>query len=87
MRKIVTLRIPVNDIHRLMLLIYPSGIYLNLYLQMEDCTSDFDEWYETIEEAEASVRERFGVGPDDWIDIGDAPEDSRDDWIGYSQMS
>jgi hypothetical protein len=87
MRKIANLGTPVEGIHRLMILDGCGGAFLYLYLQAEDGTCDYDEWYESVEQAEASVRDRFNVHHGDWIDIGDAPDDSRDDWIGYSPQS
>jgi len=58
-----------------------DGVYLFLYRAVKDQAAFADELYESVEEAEGSCLERFGVAADQWQDIPDPQPGCQHDWI------
>jgi hypothetical protein len=81
MRKIATLKRPVDGIQRVMLHAADHGMYLFLYDRLEDGPCEFDEWYETLGDAERAAAERFDLEPTDWTAIDDPLPGAQHDWI------
>ena len=81
MRKIVNLVIPKNGIIRLM--IYDTGnkTYLFGYKKIEDCGSEFDEWYESENEALESCKTEYGINITEWKKIENPELNCQHDWI------
>jgi biofilm protein TabA len=81
MRKIVNLTKPKDGIVRLMIFNDDYGTYLFGYKKNEDCGADWDEWYETENDAMESVLTEFGVRKLEWSDIPDPELNCQHDWI------
>ncbi len=58
-----------------------EGVYLFLYRAVEDQAAFADELYSSIEEAETSCFERYGVAANQWQDIPDPQPGCQHDWI------
>lgn len=43
----------------------PGG-YLLIHCSREEDGIAFDDWFETLAEAENAAQEKFGIGPDRW---------------------
>jgi hypothetical protein len=56
-----------------------QGVYLFVFGSLEDGAADFDNWFATVAEAEASAETEHGVQPEDWQPIPDpAPGEQHD---------
>jgi hypothetical protein len=86
MRKIATIRQPIDDIRRVMLSAADEGAYLFLYRNVEDGPCEFDEWYESIDAAEEAATKRFALLREDWIAISDPPAGAQHDWIRPTRL-
>ncbi|RZK14129.1 MAG: hypothetical protein EOO43_16795 [Flavobacterium sp.] len=62
-------------------MIYESeeGVYLFGYKTLNDSGSDWDEWYEFLNEAKERAREKFKVNELDWKEINDPEENCQHD--------
>ncbi len=69
MRKIATLKEKVDEIVRLMIYSDNEGAYLFGFKKNEDCSSEFDYWFESEEEAIESCKIEYGVSQSDWTII------------------
>jgi hypothetical protein len=58
-----------------------SGAYLFGYRSLKDGPADFDEWYETVVEAEAACLDSYGIQTNDGQLIDDPMEGCQQDWI------
>lgn len=81
MRKIVNLIEPKNGIVRLTIHNIENGTYLFGYRKLEDCSSEFDEWYESEIEALESCENEYGIKISDWNEIPNPEENCQQDWI------
>jgi hypothetical protein len=81
MRKTAMLPTPVDHIVRVMLYAKTDGAYLFLYTRAEDGPSDFDEWYDSLADAERAAAERFGIHCGDWAPIDDPLPGGQSDWV------
>ena len=81
MRKIVNLREPKNGIVRLMIYNDENGTYLFGFRKFEDCSSEFDEWYESEIDALESCETEYGIEIRDWNEIPNPEENCQQDWI------
>ncbi|MET4107840.1 hypothetical protein [Hymenobacter sp. UYP22] len=63
MRKTDLLAVPQPDLKRLMLYEDEQGTYLFGYDTLEDAGCLWDEWFETVADAENEVQERYQVAP------------------------
>ena len=81
MRKVAVVLRPTDNIRRLMTYTSDGGAHLFLYTKLEDGPCDYDEWYESIELAEQSASERFGLRGEDWELIEDPAPGAQHDWI------
>jgi len=66
MRKIVNLTKPKNGIVRLMIFNDEHGTYLFGYKELEDCSAEWDEWYETENDAMESCKNEYGIDQIEW---------------------
>jgi len=81
LRRIVTLREPKDEIVRLMIHTEDSGTYLFGYKKNEDCGAEWDEWYETENDAMESCLTEYGVKVSDWSEIPNQEPNCQQDWI------
>lgn len=58
-----------------------NGTFLFGYTTIEDCGSQWDEWYETEEEALESSRTVYGVERSEWNEIPNPEPHCQHDWI------
>ena len=82
MRKIVNLTKPKDEIIRLM--VYNDddfGAYLFGYKKMDDCSSEFDELYESENEAMEACETEYGIKKTDWKEIPNPEPNCQHDWI------
>ena len=77
---------PPGDFRRVMICSSPEGFYLFLYRITEDGPCNADEWYESLEDVEQVCEDRFGIKPEDWVPIKDAPEGCQQDWITATKI-
>jgi hypothetical protein len=65
------------------LMIYESsdGVYLFGYDCLQDSSSAWDNWYETVEEADDYCKMIYNVDKDDWIAISEPLENCQHDFI------
>ncbi|TBN00916.1 hypothetical protein EYD45_13920 [Hyunsoonleella flava] len=81
MRKIVSLNEPKDGIIRLMIYNDEFGTYLFGFKKLEDCNSEWDEWYESEKDAIESCEIEYGIGADKWTDIPNPEQDCKHDRI------
>ena len=81
MRKIASIKQPKDDTKRVMLFDSGEGVYLFLYTGEQDGPSTGDYWFETIEQAEQSCAEEYGLTQSDWQTIPDPLPGCLHDWI------
>ena len=81
MRKYAILRKPIDQIYKVMVFESKEGIYIFEYDTVKDhpCSSDY--YFDTKEEAEIFLHEKFGLRESDWITIDDPQEYCQDDLI------
>ncbi|WP_022825664.1 hypothetical protein [Hymenobacter norwichensis] len=80
MRKTAFITQPVSELKRLMMHETDGGVYLFGYNKIEDASCLWDEWYDSVAEAE-SAGEEYGVAPTDWQVVPDPLEGCQQDWI------
>lgn len=81
MRKIVNLTKPKDGIVRLMIFNDDYGTLLFGYKKNEDCSSEWDEWYETENDAMESALTEYGVKKSEWQEIPNPEPFCQHDWI------
>ncbi len=81
MRQIASTKIAGDGVVRCMTYASDSGVYLFLYDSVADCQCKADLWFETVEDARALSRERYGILEQDWREIADPLPDCQHDWI------
>ena len=81
MRKIVNLTKPKDGIVRLMIFNDDYGTYLFGFKKNEDCGAEWDEWYETENDALESVLKEYGVKKSEWNEIPNPEPNCQHDWI------
>lgn len=81
MRKIVNLTKPKDGIVRLMIFNDDYGTYLFGYKKTEDCGAEWDEWYETENDAMESCETEYGINKADWTEIPNPKPNCQHDWI------
>ncbi|WP_405252949.1 hypothetical protein [Dokdonia sp. Asnod3-C12] len=81
MRKIVNLTKPKGSIVRLMIFNDDYGTYLFGYKKNEDCAAEWDEWYETENDAMTSVSKNYGVKKLEWKEIPNPEPNCQHDRI------
>ncbi|UOQ98199.1 hypothetical protein MUN81_01595 [Hymenobacter sp. 5317J-9] len=73
---------PINsNIVRLMIHDAGNGVYLFGYDKLADSGGLFDDWYETVEDAQDAASREYQVAADAWAVIADPLEDCQQDWI------
>lgn len=80
MRKAALVTDADSELKRLMIHKTDEGVYLFGYNTAEDAGCFWDEWYESVAEAEAASEE-YGVTPAAWQAIPDPLEGCQQDWI------
>jgi biofilm protein TabA len=81
MRKIASIKQPKDEAKRVMLFDSGEGVYLFLYNSEQDGASTGDYWFETIEQAEQSCVDDYGITPSDWQTIPDPLPGCQHDWM------
>lgn len=81
MRKIVNLTEPKNGIVRLMIYNNENETYLFGYKKFEDCGSEFDEWFESENDALESCKTEYAIEITDWKEIANPELNCQHDWI------
>lgn len=81
MRKIVNLTKSKDGIVRLMIFNDDYGTYLFGYKKNEDCGAEWDEWYESENDAMESVLTKYGVKKLEWNEIPNPEPHCQHDWI------
>jgi len=57
------------------------GTYLFGYKRTEDCGAEWDEWYETENDAMESCETKYGINKVDWTEIPNPKSYCQHDWI------
>lgn len=86
MRKIADLKVPQNQIVRVMIFDEGTGVYLFLYDKREDGPCVADHWLESVVDAEAACVEDFGIDEANWTYIPDPVSDCQHDWINPTRI-
>jgi hypothetical protein len=81
MRKVALVPAEDSDVRRVILHTSEEGAFLYLSREVEDRGAFADEWYRTVEEAEAVCQERHGIGLDMWETVPDPQPGCLADWI------
>ena len=81
MRKTVNLTNPKDGIIRLMIFNDELGTFLFGYKKLADCGAEWDEWYETENDALESCESEYGINKSDWTDIQNPEPNCQHDWI------
>ncbi|WP_157540985.1 hypothetical protein [Hymenobacter aerophilus] len=81
MRKIALLPQPTDALKRLMLYKASDGVYLFGYDTLTDSNSQWDLWFETVDEAELAALQNHHVAITYWEIIPDPLEGHQHDWI------
>lgn len=69
------------QIKRVMIYQSPDGVYLFGYNSINDCSAEWDYWFENIHEAKSICKKDFGVQENDWVQIQDPLPHCQHDWI------
>ncbi len=69
MRKIANLKEEKDGIVRVMIFTDNFGTYIFGYKKLEDCSAEWDEWYQTESEAIKSCEEEYGIKNSNWVEI------------------
>ncbi|SNR54195.1 hypothetical protein SAMN04488009_2264 [Maribacter sedimenticola] len=80
MRKIVNLTKPKDGIVRLMIYNDEFGTYLFGYKNLEDCGAEWDEWYESENDAMESCETEYGTIKLNWTEIPNPEPNCQHDW-------
>ncbi|WP_352432908.1 hypothetical protein ABDD95_14590 [Mucilaginibacter sp. PAMB04274] len=80
MRK-VAYNVAHPDVLKLMIYEFDGGAYLFGYDNLADTACTWDEWYESIEEAEEHANSKFNVNTEDWIIIAEPCSTCKHDLI------
>ena len=72
---------PKKDIVRLMIYNDEFGTYLFGYKKMEDCNSEFDEWFETEKDALETCESKYEIKETEWNKIPNPEINCQHDWI------
>ncbi|GGE02111.1 hypothetical protein [Planktosalinus lacus] len=81
MRKIVNLTKPKGEIVRLMIYNDDFGTYLFGYNKTVDCSSEFDELFESENDAMESCETEYGIKKEEWTEIPNPEPNCQHDWI------
>lgn len=80
MRKVAFVKSP-STVLKLMIYESSEGVYLFGYDNLADVPCIWDEWYETINDAEERAAEDFAIGLNDWFEISDPCPSCKHDLI------
>jgi hypothetical protein len=83
MRKLTFLKTPTT-ILKLMIYERSNETFLFGYDSLADVSCVWDEWYETIEEAEEQAAENFDVSAEEWIEISNPCSTCQHDLITHT---
>ena len=81
MRKIATVKNDHPTIKQVMIYETEDGVYVFPFASLEDGSGIGDEWYQSLNEADAMCESEYGINGNDWKYIDDPLEDCQDDWI------
>lgn len=81
MRRVALNPRPRSEIRRVILYQSDDGVYLFLSKTEDDAGSFADEWYASVDDAEAESEERFGITEDMWVEVPDPRPGCQADWI------
>jgi hypothetical protein len=81
MRKVANVKNKYPDVNRVMIHQYESGVYVYSFSSLDDSFCAWDEWYESVEEADKVCKKEYGIETEDWQIIDDPMEGCQGDWI------
>jgi biofilm protein TabA len=81
MRKIATVKNNHPTIKQVMIYESADGIYVFPFVSLEDGSAIGDEWYHSLNEANAICENEYGINATDWTYIADPIEGCQHDWI------
>jgi hypothetical protein len=81
MRKMATVKNLHSETKRVIMHSSEDGVYLFSFLTLEDGPATGDHWYQTVVEADEACFDLYGIGANDWIEIGDPLKGCQQDWI------
>lgn len=81
MRYIATVAQPASEVKRLMIHDSPDGVYLFGFDNLTDGGALWDEWYETLADAQVVADTQYAVSASDWQIIPDPLENCQQEWI------
>ena len=81
MRKTANLTEKKDGIIRVMIYNDEYGTYLFGFKKLEDCSAEWDEWYETEKDAIESCEEEYGIKKNDWTEIPNPEPNCQHDRI------
>lgn len=58
-----------------------AGVYLFGFDTLEDSGGRWDQWFESVADAEQAAHDEYGVAAADWQPIPDPLEHCQQDWI------
>jgi hypothetical protein len=81
MRKIADVKNNHPEVKRVVIYKNEDGVYLFPCASTKDGSGIGDEWYQSVEEADAVCLVEYGINSNDWEIIDDPPEYCQHDWI------
>jgi biofilm protein TabA len=81
MRKVAEVQNDHPEIKQVMIYECPDGVYVFPFATLEDGSAVSDEYYQSVEEADAECTKRYGISDKDWKYIDDPLEHCQHDWI------
>ena len=85
MRKIAYLE-TTDETKKIMIYESNEGVYLFGYDCLQDTSSFWDNWFETLEDAENFCIDKFSVNTNDWILISEPLKDCQHDFVSPTRI-
>jgi hypothetical protein len=85
MRKIAFIKIP-DSIKKLMIYETIEGVYLFGYDCIQDTSAIWDNWHETVVDAEEYCSDVYKIDAADWIEISEPCSECQHDFIGQIRI-
>lgn len=80
MRKLIYTDLP-DETKKLMIFESLDGVYLFGFDCLQDSSSAWDNWFETVEEADEYCEISYNLDKDDWIQISEPLENCQHDFV------
>lgn len=81
MRKYAILKIPVNNIKKIMIYECDEGVYVFKFDTINDAPSIGDNWFDNLEDAEELCKTKYNIKDEEWIIVNDPTEYCQHDII------